>query len=330
MKDLISVVVPVYNKEEYVKKCIDSILAQTYSNLEVLLINDGSTDGSGAILDEYALKDKRVRVIHKENGGLSNTRNRGIKEAKGKYIGFIDADDYIEKDMYANLIKAYQEYPDITFAQIMSQNVLEMGKVFSEPLKNSRKTVIMSRRDYFKELLLHIGDSSFCSKLFKNEWLYKYSFKEGELNEDFELLLRMMPDIDKIATVEKLGYNIVLSGESITRGSYKQKLYEDMMKHVDQAKELVSTKYPYLQVPVTKFELTQCLDFLLHVPVEKMNGKNELYIKCKRIVKSSKQAIKENPYFDDKQRKNLKILSRYPMKMVRKVHRVMMKRRGVI
>lgn len=330
MSGLITVVIPVYNKKEYVRKCIDSILAQTYSNLEVLLINDGSTDDSVAILDEYKALDNRIRVIHKENGGLSNTRNRGISEAKGEFIGFIDADDYIEKDMYANLIAAYQEYPDITFAQIMSQNVYEDGKVFSEPLKDSNTTVVMSREDYFKELLLHIGDSSFCSKLFKTEWLRSYRFKEGEVNEDFELLLRMMSNINKIATVEKLGYNIVLSSESITRGSYKQKLYEDMMKHVDQAKALVRTEYPDLHVHVAKFELTQCLDFLLHVPIEEMNSKNELYVKCRRIVKASTIEIKENPYFDDKQRKNLTILSRLPMRFVRRIHRMMMKRRGVI
>ena len=247
-------------------------------------------------------------------------------------MGFVDADDYIEKDMYANLHQAYRQHPEITFAQIMSQNVLENGKVFSLPLKNSGNTVIMSRKDYFKELLLHIGDSSFCSKLFRNDWLYNYSFKEGELNEDFELLLRMMPDIESIATVEKLGYNIVLSKESITRGSYNEKLYVDMMKHVDQAKKLVSTKYPFHQTHVEKFELTQCLDFLLHVPIEKMNKNNELYVKCSSIVKSQagKKCIKENPFFDDKQRKNLSILSRYPMKTVRKIHLRLMKMRGVV
>ena len=84
MEELISVVVPVYNKKEYLRKCIDSILAQTYTYLEVILVDDGSTDGSSEILDEYELHDKRVRVIHKENGGLSDSRNRGIKEARGK------------------------------------------------------------------------------------------------------------------------------------------------------------------------------------------------------------------------------------------------------
>ena len=325
MEELISVVVPVYNKKEYLRKCIDSILAQTYTYLEVILVDDGSTDGSSEIVDEYELHDKRVRVVHKENGGLSSARNRGIKEARGKYVGFVDADDYIEKDMYANLCKAYKDYPDITFAQIMSQNVMEFGKVFSPILKNSGETVIMEKRDYFKELLLHIGDSSFCTKLFRNEWLYNYKFAEGELNEDFELLLRMMNDIEKVATIEKLGYNIVLSGESITRGSYNPKLYEDMMKHVDEARALVETRYPFLQVAMTKFELTQCLDFLLHVPVEQMVDKNELYVRCRDTVKKSKKDIKENPYFDERQRKNLGILASYPMPMVRKAHKLVMK-----
>lgn len=329
--DLITVVVPVYNKKEYLNKCVDSIRNQTYKNLEILLIDDGSTDGSDKLLDEYASIDNRIRVIHKKNGGLSDTRNCGIKEAKGKYIGFIDADDYIEKDMYENLYKAYDLYDNITFAQIMSQNVYENGEVFSEPLKNSGNTVTMSDSEYFGELLLHIGDSSFCSKLFISDWIKNYSFKLGELNEDFELLLRMMKDIDKVATVEKLGYNIVLSKESITRGSYKQKLFEDMMRHVEEARNLVKEAYPEHKERITKFELTQCLDVLLHIPIKEMNSNNALYMNCKRIVKSdkSRKAIKENPYFDNRQRKNLTILSKYPMKLVRTIHRVIMKLRGV-
>lgn len=331
MNDLITVVVPVYNKKEYLVKCVDSIRAQTYKNLEILLIDDGSTDGSGSMLDEFAAKDNRIRVIHKKNGGLSDTRNCGIKEAKGKYTGFIDADDYIEKDMYENLYKAYSQYDDITFAQIMSQNVYENGEVFSEPLKKSGETVILTDSEYLGELLLHKGDSSFCSKLFVSEWIKKYSFNLGELNEDFELLLRMMKDINKVATVEKLGYNIVLSRESITRGSYKQKLFEDMMKHVDEARDLVNDSYKEHEDKIAKFELTQCLDVLLHIPLKEMNSKNNFYMKCKRIVKSkeSRKAIKENPYFDSRQRKNLLILSKYPMKAVRTIHRIIMKLRGV-
>ena len=98
--DLISVIIPVYNVEQYLRRCLDSVINQTYKNLEIILIDDGSTDNGGKICDEYALKDNRIKVIHKENGGVALARNAGLDIAKGEYIGFVDSDDYIAKDMY--------------------------------------------------------------------------------------------------------------------------------------------------------------------------------------------------------------------------------------
>ena len=101
---LISVIVPVYNVEQYLPKCVDAILAQTYGNLEVILVDDGTPDGSGRICDEYAARDNRVQVIHKENGGLSSARNAGIDIARGEYLGFVDSDDCIAPDMYEKML----------------------------------------------------------------------------------------------------------------------------------------------------------------------------------------------------------------------------------
>ena len=106
MQDLISVIVPVYKVEKYLKRCVDSILAQTYPCLEVILVDDGSPDGCPAICDEYAREDRRVRVIHKENGGLSDARNAGIDAAKGKFLGFVDSDDYVHPRFYELLLQA--------------------------------------------------------------------------------------------------------------------------------------------------------------------------------------------------------------------------------
>lgn len=108
MNDLISLIVPVYNVEKYLDKCLETITNQTYSNMEIILIDDGSTDLSGKKCDEWEKKDSRVRVIHKKNGGLSSARNAGIDVAKGKYISFIDSDDYIELNMIEILRKYYK------------------------------------------------------------------------------------------------------------------------------------------------------------------------------------------------------------------------------
>ena len=103
-KDLVSIIVPIYNVEPYMEKCIDTIIEQSYKKLEIILVDDGSTDNSGKIADMYIKKDSRIKVIHKINGGLSDARNAGMEQAKGKYICFIDSDDFIEKDMIKNMI----------------------------------------------------------------------------------------------------------------------------------------------------------------------------------------------------------------------------------
>ena len=109
-KPMISVIVPVYNVESYLARCVDSILTQTYQNLEVILVDDGSKDNSGVICDDYARRDSRVNVIHKENGGLSSARNAGIEAAGGEYLAFVDSDDWIEPDAYERLLSAMQKH----------------------------------------------------------------------------------------------------------------------------------------------------------------------------------------------------------------------------
>ena len=106
MKPLITVIVPVYNVEEHLDRCIESIINQTYKNLEIILVNDGSPDNCPALCDKWAEKDDRIRVIHKTNGGVSSARNSGINVAKGEYVGFVDSDDYISADMYELMVES--------------------------------------------------------------------------------------------------------------------------------------------------------------------------------------------------------------------------------
>ena len=108
-KELISIIVPVYNVEKYLKKCVDSIVNQTYKNLEIILVDDGATDNSGKICDELVELDNRIKVYHKKNGGLSDARNYGVERATGDYIGFVDSDDYIDAEMYEKLYEAIKK-----------------------------------------------------------------------------------------------------------------------------------------------------------------------------------------------------------------------------
>ena len=131
-KHLVSIVVPVYNVEKYLKRCVDSIINQSYNNIEILLVDDGSTDSSGKICDDYLKKDSRIKVIHKQNGGLSDARNFGIDKSTGDYLSFIDSDDWIEKDMIMNLFNSIiNEKSDISIEfMIIKKKMLNHFKLF--------------------------------------------------------------------------------------------------------------------------------------------------------------------------------------------------------
>ena len=165
-KDLISVIVPVYKVEKYLEKCIESVLKQTYTNLQIILVDDGSPDNCGKICDEYAKKDSRIEVIHKINGGLSDARNVGINRANGRYIGFVDSDDYIKEDMYEKLINLIKEYDaDISICNLY--DVID-GKEYVRNKDNGIHEY--SRIDILKEILLDKNIQSYAwNKLYKKE-----------------------------------------------------------------------------------------------------------------------------------------------------------------
>lgn len=146
MKELISIIVPVYNVEKYINKCIDSIINQTYKNLEIILVDDGSTDSSGKICDDYAIKDNRIKVVHKKNGGVSSARNEGIRVANGKYIGFIDSDDWICNKMYEKLYNIAKKND----SEIVECNFIRLKK--EEKIKSKTANVInYTKKEYLKK-----------------------------------------------------------------------------------------------------------------------------------------------------------------------------------
>ena len=133
MEPLISVIVPVYKVEQYLGRCVESLLSQTYENTEIILVDDGSTDASATMCDAFAAQDERILVIHKPNGGSSSARNAGITMAKGDYVGFCDSDDYIEQDMYESLLEVFGKYPDADMAQMMTNIRKEDGTLVQRP-----------------------------------------------------------------------------------------------------------------------------------------------------------------------------------------------------
>ena len=181
MKNKISVIIPVYNVEPYVRKCLDSVLGQTHVNLEILLINDGSTDNSGKICDEYALRDSRVRLFSKENGGLSSALNVGLENYTGDYLGFVDSDDWIEPDMYEKLLST------ITGVDIAICSYFEDTVSGSKEIKNMmgiEESVISSKemllyplmRDYYKGFCGYVWNKLYSASIIKESGLF---FDEG-------------------------------------------------------------------------------------------------------------------------------------------------------
>lgn len=318
---LLSVIVPVYNTKPYLGKCVKSIQNQTLRELEILLVDDGSTDGSGELCDQLAKEDARIRVLHKPNGGSSSARNLGIKEAKGAYLGFIDSDDFIELDMYESLYQAIQQYK-VKVAQISRDEIDEKGQKMPDVCTPPKEITVSSAEAFLEELLLHRGDCSFCTKLIAKEILADKAFPEGKLNEDFFLLLQVLEEISGIVILPKQAYHVFYRIGSNTRKENKNefsRVFMDIVDHADYVNDLVERKYPALKKQAKRFGLFQRLDYMLHIPVSQMTGENAFYQKVKKYLRYNLGETLTNPYLSGKNKVYLLLLTVAP-KTVRFLH----------
>lgn len=311
MNEKISVVVPVYNMEKYLSRLMDALLAQTYENLEIILVDDGSKDNSPAMCDEYAAKDNRVRVIHKENGGSSSARNMGIEAATGEYIGFLDSDDYPDLDMYETLYRVIKE-KNADVAQTMSKDFDEDGNLVKDAYKSGGAVTYLPKEEMFRLLMLHVGDSSFCTKLVKASLMKKLRFPEKKLNEDFKLVLDLLQYVDGVYSIEESKYNIILRGGSNSRNSFSEVFYNAIIENSDTAYAMMEEQFPNLREETTRFYFIQRMYYLLHIPVELMTKENAIYQKVIKEVKRGRKEIRKNAYLSKKEKRNLLIVSYWP------------------
>lgn len=329
MTEKISVIVPVYNSIDCLEKCVSSICAQTYTDLEILLIDDGSTDGTDKLCESLAAQDSRIRTYHKKNGGASSARNMGIGLAAGKYLGFVDSDDHIEPDMYELMMSAVRE-SQAAVVQISRDEVDEAGNRLPDVCVPPDEVRFCGTRDFLKELLLHRGDCSFCTKLVKRELFADHKFPEGVLNEDFSLLVEMLQEIDGVTILPKQCYHVVCRQESTTRRKTQDsfsRVFLDIVDNADKMQTLVDKKYPELHDHAIRFNLYQRLDYLLHVPISQMRRENMFYENVKKYLRVHVQDTVRNPYLTDKNKVYLLLLTIAP-KTVRKVHARKMGRRN--
>lgn len=216
---MISVIVPVYNVDPYLRKCLDSIVNQTYWDLEILVIDDGSTDGSGKICEEYK-RDKRVKVLHTENRGLSCARNLGLDEAKGEWIGFVDSDDWIEPDMYEVLLKEALE---------TGADIVECG-VFKEypdkTVEHPRPDRVMHKTEAIQALVNRELSNSVWNKIWDKACFSSIRFPEGRIYEDVAITYRVFDSVDTICSISECKYHYLQREKSLTKKISMKKMVD--------------------------------------------------------------------------------------------------------
>lgn len=278
MEQLISIIVPVYKVEKYLEKCIESILNQTYKNLEIILVDDGSPDNCPQICDEYAKKDSRIVVIHQKNGGLSNARNTGLDIAKGEYIGFVDSDDYIAKDMYESLYNAMKD----NCAQISIcnfYNVNEKGEKVETEIEDeiTENEIIFSKQEAVKEMLHDkIIRGYVWTKLFKKDCFETLRFPDGKNYEDVAISIRCFEKADKIVGINKHEYYYLHREDSIDR-TKTEKNIEDAIEISYERYKYVKENYPDIEEYNVYALITRIL--WAYRDIKKMNYMNLYYSK---------------------------------------------------
>lgn len=246
MCPLISVIVPIYNVEKYLVKCVDSILAQTYQELEVILVDDGSPDNCGQICDEYAQRDPRIRVIHKPNGGLSDARNAGLEICTGDYIGFVDSDDWIEPQMYGTLLELLHRFDaDMAFGGVADD--LERGDIVTT-VKTSNygqtpfaEDKLTAMRRYFH------GSWSAWDKLYRADLFRGIQYSVGEINEDEAIVLQLLERCQRVCYTDQVFYHYMHreDNQTITNSSFSPKKLA-WMEHCKANLQYIRSSHPEL------------------------------------------------------------------------------------
>ena len=290
MNDLISIIIPVYNVENYIEKCMNTIINQTYKNIEVLLIDDGSTDSSPKLIENIRKSDKRIKTYHKKNGGLSDARNYGIKKAKGKYLVFIDSDDWVDLNYIEylyNLIK--KNNCDISICEIVK--ITDCGKIVSRNYNNN-SIVIMNQKEAIRNMIeVKYFATSACGKMYKKECFDNVLFPVGRLFEDIPTNYNIFLSIDKIVFGAKGLYYYLTREGSITRNDFSEK-HMDSIFFIEEAMKNVIKKYPeFKKNSETRIFLAY---FDIWKSFRRKDEKNEYYNITKENVKKMRLSIIKN------------------------------------
>lgn len=257
---LISIIVPIYNVDKYLERCIDSIVGQTYKNLETILVDDGSTDESGEIADRYADKDKRVRVIHKENGGVSSARNAGIKESTGDYIMFVDADDKIDERTCEICIESIKNDEDLVSFSLSHIDENEKGES-KEGAVDGRVRYLTSNKEIVEDYLR--GDNlRTVARLFKRATVGDLVFDESmRIHEDALFAFKFLEKSNSAVSINIPLYFYISRPGSAMKNFVASDI-KDVRRHYDEVMEFFSSHYPELKLHATQRSMATLFNLL--------------------------------------------------------------------
>lgn len=255
---LISVIVPIYNVEAYLQRCIDSICQQIYKNLEIILVDDGSSDNSGRMCDELAKEDSRIVVIHRENGGLSAARNSGLDICKGEYIGLVDSDDCIHPKMYELLMKDIQD--NGTLLAFCQPNMCK--KQIIKDITLTDPTIKHDKSYIYEKCLVDTIWWSACTKLYHRSLFDDIRYPVGRTNEDYPIAIRIFDKCDSIAVNYNKLYNYCLRSGSIVRSKLNPQKF-DQIESANEVMDYMRTYHPEWIEAAQKNLLTSCLGLLM-------------------------------------------------------------------
>lgn len=290
MQELISVVLPVYNVEKYLERCVESVVNQTFTNLEIILVDDGSTDSSGRLCDKLATTDSRISVIHKTNGGLSDARNAGIHIAKGKYITFIDSDDTVDIDMIDYLYYLIKK-GSYRMALCTHNIVFDEGKRI---VKNGNGTEeVLNAETCIERMLYHnVVDTSAWAKLYETSVFKNIEFPKGKLFEDIGTTYKTFIESGLVSCGYRSKYNYYVRSNSIvTSGFNERKL--DLLEMTDSMAAEVNQIYPQLKKAVLRRQVYARFSTLNQIL--KMDSYKERSKPIIDYIMKNKMAILLNP-----------------------------------
>ncbi len=241
-KDLISVIVPVYNVEQYLEKCVKSILKQDYINFELFLVDDGATDSSGEMCNQFAGEDTRIKVIHKQNGGLSDARNVAIDQMKGEYVVFIDSDDYVENNYLSILYGLIKEY-DVEISICNFKYISESGILLNKAY-NDGEILVLNQKEALKRLVIgRTINTSASMKMYKTSLFEGIRYPKGKLYEDIATTYKLFMKTDKLVYQNYSLYDYLCRTGSITKQGFTPKrldAIENMLVMCEAIKEKYS------------------------------------------------------------------------------------------